>query len=235
MTMAAMKVLVVDDDVVSRMMLMHLVDNCGKYEILEAEDGADAWRQLQAAQTLGHLPAIVFCDLRMPGLSGVALLARVRAAPDLAGLPFVLVSAANDAETIGEAAALGANGYVTKPFRIEGVRPHLMALEDDDAPAASLRRLGIDGARLALYLGGLARQLQEAGAAVDAALAAGDMVTALDRLRRLREGCVMLGLRRAATGLARAEAAPDAVTVAHALQAARAAVASQAAALERGS
>ena len=229
--MAATKVLVVDDDVVSRMMLMHLVDNCGSYEILEAEDGADAWRQLQAAQTLGHLPAIVFCDLRMPGLSGAELLARVRAEPGLAGLPFVLVSAANDPETIGAAAALGANGYVTKPFRIESLRPHLMALEDDDTPVASLRRLGIDGARLALYLGGLERQLQEA----DAALGGGDTPAALERLRRLREGCVMLGLRRAATGLARAEAALDAATVAQALQAARGAVASQAAALERGS
>jgi two-component system chemotaxis response regulator CheY len=229
--MAATKVLVVDDDVVSRMMLMHLVDNCGSYEILEAEDGADAWRQLQA----GLQPAIVFCDLRMPGLSGAELLARVRAEPGLAGLPFVLVSAANDPETINEAAALGASGYVTKPFRIEGLRPHLMALEDDDTPAASLRRLGIDSARLALYLGGLERQLQEAGAALDAALAEGNMGAALDRLRRLREGCVMLGLRRAATGLARAEAALDAATVTHALHAARAAVASQAAALERGS
>lgn len=228
--MAAMKVLVVDDDVVSRMMLMHLVDNCGNYEILEAEDGADAWRQLQA----GLLPAIVFCDLRMPGLSGAELLARVRAVPGLAGLPFVLVSAANDPETIGAAAALGATGYVTKPFRIEGLRPHLMALEDDDTPAASLRRLGIDAARLALYLGGLERQLQEVDTAIDAALAAGDTGAALDRLRRLREGCVMLGLRRAATGLARAEATLDVATVARALHTARAAVASQAAVLARG-
>jgi CheY-like chemotaxis protein len=74
-----MKVLVVDDDVVSRMMLMHLVDSCGKYDILEAEDGADAWRQLEA----GLRPAITFCDLRMPQLSGTELLARVKAHPDL--------------------------------------------------------------------------------------------------------------------------------------------------------
>ena len=38
-----MEVLVVDDDVVSRMVLMHLVDSCGAYEIFEAEDGLDAW------------------------------------------------------------------------------------------------------------------------------------------------------------------------------------------------
>lgn len=226
-----MKVLVVDDDVVSRMMLMHLVDSCGKYEILEAEDGADAWRQLQA----GLQPAIVFCDLRMPGLSGTELLARVRATPALAGLPFVLVSAANDGETIGEAEALGANGYVVKPFRIEGLRPHLMALEPDDTAAATSQRLGIDGARLALYLGGLERQLLEAAAPIEAALVQGDTRAATERLRRLREGCATLGLRRAATALARAEAVPDAASAAQALAAARAAVAQQAACLDAGS
>ena len=229
-----MKVLVVDDDVVSRMMLMHLVDNCGKYEILEAEDGADAWRQLQAGLQLGQQPAIVFCDLRMPYMSGTELLARVRGQPELAGLPFVLVSAANDGATIGEAGALGANGYVLKPFRIEGLRPHLMALENDETPAASVGRLGIDGARLALYLGGLERQLLDAEGALEAALAQGDTRLVLERLGRLREGCVMLGLRRAATGLARAEAAPTTSIVAQALLAARAAVAQQAASLDKG-
>ena len=229
-----MKVLVVDDDVVSRMMLMHLVDNCGKYEILEAEDGADAWRQLQAGLALGQQPAIVFCDLRMPHLSGTELLARVRGQPELAGLPFVLVSAANDGATIGEAGALGASGYVTKPFRIEGLRPHLMALESDETPAASAGRLGIDGARLALYLGGLERQLFDAEGALEADLAQGDTRAALERLRRLREGCVMLGLHRAATGLARAEGAPTASIVAQALLAARAAVVRQAASLDGG-
>jgi len=225
-----MKVLVVDDDVVSRMMLMHLVDSCGNYDILEAEDGADAWRQLQD----GLLPAIVFCDLRMPNLSGTDLLARVRGVPGLAGLPFVLVSAANDGATIGEAEALGANGYVVKPFRIEGLRPHLMALASDEAPGASARRLGIDAARLALYLGGLERQLAEAAAALGTTLAQGDTRAAIERLARLREGCVMLGLHSAATGLARAEAAPAEPAVAQALAAARAAVAHQAALLAGG-
>ena len=222
-----MQVLVVDDDVVSRMMLMHLVDSCGQYDILEAEDGADAWRQLDA----GLRPGIVFCDLRMPKLSGTELLARVRARPELAGLPFVLVSAANDDATIDEADALGASAYVVKPFRIENLRPHLMALEADETPAASAQRLGIDSARLALYLGGLERQLSEAAAAVDTAGATDDTVAILERLRRLREGCATLVLHGAATALARAEAAPQAGSVAGALDAARTAVAAQAAAL----
>lgn len=196
-----MQVLVVDDDVVSRMMLMHLVDSCGRYDILEAEDGADAWRQLEA----GLRPALVFCDLRMPHLSGTELLGRVKADPALRATPFVLVSAANDAETMGEAAALGADGYVVKPFRVEQLRPHLAALAPDETLDESARRLGIDLARLQLYLGGLERQLLDAAASLGAWLVPGDAEGARARLARLGEGCSTLGLHAAAACLARAQ------------------------------
>ena len=138
-----MKVLAVDDDVVSRMMLMHLVDSCGQYDIVEAEDGEQAWRLLED----GLRPAIVFCDLRMPKLDGMALLARMRAAghdPALQALPFVLVSAASDADTLAEAGRLGADGYIVKPFAAGQVRAQLARLAAlDEEPASVLRRLGI--------------------------------------------------------------------------------------------
>jgi len=226
MPAAPVQVLVVDDDVVSRMMLMHLVDSCGRFAILEAEDGADAWRQLEA----GLRPAIVFCDLRMPHLSGTELLARVKAHPQLAGIPFVLVSAANDGASMDEAMALGADGYVAKPFRVEGLRPYLAALDPVEAPADSARRLGIDLARLALYLDGLARQLDEALAGLAAPLA--DPQAARARLARLAEGCATLGLHAPAARLAQAQPLPE--QVAGALAEARAAVERQAQRLRAG-
>ena len=128
-----MKVLVVDDDIVARMMLMHLVDSCGQYQIEEAEDGEEAWRRLED----GLRPAIVFCDLRMPRLDGMALLARVRGAvqdPVLQALPFVLVSAASDADTLAEAGRLGADGYIVKPFAAGQVRAQLCLLYTSPSP-----------------------------------------------------------------------------------------------------
>lgn len=158
-----MKVLVVDDDVVSRMMLMHLVDACAPCEILEAEDGEDAWRLLAD----GLRPDIVFSDLRMPRLDGLALLARLRADPALAATPFVLVSAASDAETLEQAGRLGANGCLAKPFTHAQVRARLAALapadrDADEDPQQVARRLGVSLERLLVYLGGLARQLEDA-------------------------------------------------------------------------
>ena len=197
-----MNVLVVDDDVVARMMLMHLVDSCGSHAIVEAEDGADAWRQLEG----GVSPDIVFCDLRMPHVSGLELLQRVRQAPLLAALPFVLVSAASDSATMGEAALAGASGYIVKPFRHEDVRAQferLFAPTDandatDESPAAVAHRLGIDIDRLRLYLDGLARQLQ----AAQGGLAEG--AEGAQQLARLRAGCSMLGLHGAAAAFDRA-------------------------------
>jgi len=200
-----MNVLVVDDDVVARMMLMHLVDSCGSHAIVEADDGADAWRQLEA----GLRPDIVFCDLRMPHLSGLELLQRVRHDPLLAALPFVLVSAASDSATMDEAAQAGASGYIVKPFRHDDVRVQFERLfppadandandANDEAPDAVVRRLGIDVERLRLYLDGLARQLQAAQAGV------AEGAEGTEQLARLRAGCSMLGLHGAAEALGRA-------------------------------
>jgi two-component system, chemotaxis family, chemotaxis protein CheY len=140
-----MKVLVVDDDVVSRMVLMDLIDRCGRFEILEAHDGEQAWRQLEQ----GLRPLICFCDLRMPRLSGLELLQRVMADPQLRAMPLVLGSAAADQATVRHAMACGAAGYMVKPFQAEQVRAHLAPLlvrapHSAEAPLATLRRLDID-------------------------------------------------------------------------------------------
>ena len=217
-----MNVLVVDDDVVSRMMLMHLVDSCGQYEIVEAEDGEEAWRQLAA----GLRPGILFCDLRMPQLDGMGLLARVRADPALAALPFVLVSAASDAETLAEAGRLGADGYIVKPFAAGQVRAQLARLaQPDEDPAAVAQRLGIAPERLLLYLGGLQRQLEEAGSSLGAPLAPAQDRAAL--LQRLAEGCATLGLADSAARLRAATTRDDLDAARAALLQARACAARQ--------
>ena len=195
-----MNVLVVDDDVVARMMLMHLVDSCGAHDIAEAEDGEDAWAQLAA----GLRPHIVFCDLRMPRLSGMELLVRVRTDPALAGTPFVLVSAASDAATMAQAARCDASGYLVKPFTVQQVREQLArapgpqpAIPPDEDPAHVARRLGIFPERLLVYLAGLQRQLEQAGSAGTLAPEQGST-----QLLRLAEGCATLGLAGAAAQLA---------------------------------
>jgi two-component system chemotaxis response regulator CheY len=200
-----MKVLVVDDDVVSRMVLMHLVDSCGAYEVFEAEDGEEAWHQLQQ----GLRPAICFCDLRMPRLSGMELLARVKVAPALAAMRFVLASSASDHATMAKASSLGADGYIVKPFehdmvlaQLAGLSPHPAAgAHGAEHPRATMQRLGIDAERLLAYLGGFASQLAAAGPEIAPLVAGAGLLDASARIERLHAGCITLGLDAAATGL----------------------------------
>jgi two-component system chemotaxis response regulator CheY len=199
-----MKVLVVDDDVVSRMVLMHLIDACGSFDIVEAEDGEDAWQQMAG----GLRPAICFCDLRMPRLSGMDLLQRVKADSALDAMPFVLVTSATDNATIDQAAGLGVDGYLVKPFKGDQVQsfmaPFAASPDPDPAtetPQASMTRLGISGERLLVYLGGFQSQLTSASAEIAALLERGDHDGARLRLDRLHAGCLTLGLNGAAAAM----------------------------------
>jgi two-component system chemotaxis response regulator CheY len=135
------------------------------------------------------------------------LLERLKADQRFASIPFVLASAANERETVDQASGLGAAGYLVKPFRQDELRALLAALppaqgEGDEAPAATCRRLGIDASRLLLYLGGLHKQLADAGSGIEEMLACGDVDGASARIGRLREGCETLGLASAASALA---------------------------------
>ena len=201
-----MKVLVVDDDVVSRMVLMHLIDSCGKFDIVEAEDGADAWQQLED----GLRPAICFCDLRMPRLSGMELLQRVKGDANLNAMPFVLVTSATDRETVEQASVSGAAGYIVKPFQADQVRQHLVGFLDQAAsgyeheaetPQATMERLGINADRLLVYLTGFQNQLTTASAELEALFARGEQHEAQLRIDRLHVGCLTLGLSGAAAAL----------------------------------
>jgi len=206
-----MKVLVVDDDVVSRMVLMHLIDSCGVHDIVEAEDGAAAWEQLEG----GLRPALCFCDLRMPRLSGMELLQKVRADSGLDAMPLVLVSSANDQDTVRDAVRAGAAGYIVKPFQQEQVRQHLdaclVAAADAppaEAPGLTLQRLGVDAERLLAYLAGFQEQAAASASHIEALLARGEPVQARQQVERLLLGCTTLGLHGAADGLAAVLRAP---------------------------
>ncbi len=197
-----MKVLVVDDDVVSRMVLMHLIDSAGGVEVAEAEDGADAWDQLAG----GLRPDLCFCDLRMPRLSGMELLRRVKADPLFNAIDFVMVSSANETDTVEQALGLGAAGYIIKPFDAAQVRLYLSRFggkglaADAETPLATTQRLGINGERLLAYLSGFQAQVSAFDAELPALLALGDEAARL-RIERLHTGCQTLGLHGAAAQL----------------------------------
>jgi two-component system chemotaxis response regulator CheY len=203
-----MKTLVVDDDVISRMALIDLLSGYGMFDLVEAADGEAAWAQLQQ----GLRPVICFCDVRMPGMSGIDLLERMKGSADLAAVPVVLVSGASDRDTVLQAVRLGAVGYILKPLKAADACAHLdkiFSVTVDklaENPAATMRRLNIGAERLSAYLNAFRDQIERGTNDIVALLASGSGRDAKVRIDAVHAGCTTLGLWKVAATLDAARA-----------------------------
>jgi two-component system chemotaxis response regulator CheY len=195
-----MRVLVVDDDIVSRMALADLMRSFIELKVVEAVDGQDAWEKME----MGPAPMICCCDVQMPRLSGIDLLRRVRSSPRFKDIPFVLVTAAADLDTVKQAVTLGISHYIIKPFHAREARGSLQKILNAaweriaEPPTATLNRLNIAADQLLTYLYSLrgqsavfARDLRNARSLTDVQDLAG-------RIKGLHTGCITLGLHYAA-------------------------------------
>jgi DNA-binding NtrC family response regulator len=108
------RILVVDDEPSIRTVLKAHLSRDG-YDVAIASDGAEAVSALTASPF-----DLVISDLKMPGMSGLELLAWcIREQP---GLPVVLITAHGTVDTAVEALKLGAQDFITKPFDLEELR-----------------------------------------------------------------------------------------------------------------
>lgn len=106
-----MKILIVDDFSTMRRIVKNLLRDLGFTNTQEADDGNTALPMLKG----GGFDFLV-TDWNMPGMTGIELLKAVRADPQLADLPVLMVTAESKRDQIVEAAQAGVNGYVVKPF-----------------------------------------------------------------------------------------------------------------------
>src|SRR5687767_11534945 len=92
-------------------------------EVVTVRDGEEALDYLQHrgkyAGTEGGLPAVVFLDLKMPKLSGLEVLSRMRADPALKNIPVVMVTSSREEQDLVRSYELGASAYVVKPVDFE--------------------------------------------------------------------------------------------------------------------
>ncbi len=105
------KILIIEDDPIIRELIADLLD-ASDYEPMSAENGAVG---LQMAQE--KMPDLILCDIMMPDLDGYAVLSALRQELATSAIPFVFLSAKADKPDIRRGMALGADDYLTKPFR----------------------------------------------------------------------------------------------------------------------
>jgi signal transduction histidine kinase len=118
-----MKILIADDDPVSRRLLQNYLQKWG-YEVTAAQDGSEAWRLFEA----DSFPMVI-TDWMMPELDGSGLIRRIRASPRPGYVYAMLLTAKSQKEDLVEGMEAGADDFLTKPFDRDELRVRLRAGE----------------------------------------------------------------------------------------------------------
>ena len=104
-------ILLVEDDAVLLENIALELEMQG-YEVKQASNGKQAIKQLDDRSI-----ELIISDISMPEMDGLELLEHVRGTAQLAGMPFIFLSAFSNEESKHKANELGVDGYVVKPFQ----------------------------------------------------------------------------------------------------------------------
>jgi cyclic di-GMP phosphodiesterase len=118
-----MKILIVDDELVSRKKMELLVRNLG-HDPIVASDGMEGWETWKKERT-----RMVITDWMMPGMNGLALCARIREAEGSQYIYIIMVTSREDVSDLVKGMDAGADDFITKPFVKEELAVRIRAGE----------------------------------------------------------------------------------------------------------
>ncbi len=116
------KVLLVDDEDALRKVMKDLLEREG-YIVSEARDGVQALDQVDRTG-----PDVIVLDLNLPGLDGYGVLSHLRSRPATQDIPVVVLTAKGDEDNEVRVFELGADDFLTKPFRARALSARLDAV-----------------------------------------------------------------------------------------------------------
>lgn len=117
MAVAMKSILVVEDSATTRAMIMALLEEAGDFDIIEATTGFDALKKLPACNF-----DLIVTDINMPDINGLELINFVKNDPRYKHIPLLIVSTEKSEEDKKRGIALGANAYITKPFKAKDLQ-----------------------------------------------------------------------------------------------------------------
>ena len=118
-----MRILVVDDEPISRLLVQAAVDWLG-HQWIAADDGEAAWRCVSQDK-----PDVLITDLMMPRVDGLELCRRVRANAQTSYTYIILVTVLGDRQDIVRGMDAGADDYLVKPLRLFDLQARLIAAQ----------------------------------------------------------------------------------------------------------
>jgi len=107
-------VLVVEDSKAIRSMIRVSLEEAGGFFAVEAGNGFEALKTLPTRRF-----DLIITDINMPDINGLELIGYVKSNPTYRDIPLIIVSTEKSEEDKKRGIALGAAGYVVKPFRKE--------------------------------------------------------------------------------------------------------------------
>lgn len=109
------RVLFVDDDPFTLETLTKAVEVFG-HQALSAHNGREG---LDLAA--GESPDLIFTDMRLPDMDGLTLVTELKAQPETAQIPVLVLSASPVLDAVERAKAAGARDYLNKPIRLQAL------------------------------------------------------------------------------------------------------------------
>lgn len=120
-------VLVVDDVQSVIDTVVNILKVFGYRHFISAQNGLEAFEKLSQS---GDSVSLIISDWKMPKMTGVELLKKVRKDPKLARIPFLLLTSKSEAEDIALASDYKVSGYIVKPISIQAFEEKLKEIEE---------------------------------------------------------------------------------------------------------
>ena len=118
------KILVADDEsAVRHLVRAVLAEDRPDWKVVEATDGVQALQLARSEQ-----PALVFLDLHMPGLDGIAVCRAIKDDPVARAIKVVVFTGSDEQAAMGPALAAGADGFLRKPLSVHELLEALQGL-----------------------------------------------------------------------------------------------------------
>ncbi len=105
-------ILIVEDSATTRALIRAVVEELGDFNIVEAPTGFEALKLLPTQEFDS-----ILTDINMPDINGLELINFIKSNPRYNHIPLIIVSTERSEEDKKRGLALGANAYVTKPFK----------------------------------------------------------------------------------------------------------------------
>ncbi|WP_027326948.1 response regulator [Helicobacter pametensis] len=119
-----MKLLIVDDSSTMRRIINNTLIRLGYEEILEAENGLQAWEILDKNSDIG----VLITDWNMPEMNGLELVRKTRADKRFVDIPIIMVTTEGGKVEVITAIKAGVNNYIVKPFTPQILKEKLEAV-----------------------------------------------------------------------------------------------------------